>query len=92
MGFFVTHLVLEERVPDILRHSRHTNNVTLALLVSLATNTIVERDTVNPDQPESAGRESAQSWVGVGPKHPLEQLCPSRVLSLTPERIVAVLL
>ena len=92
MGFFATHLILEERVPDIFRHSGHSQNVTLTFLVSLDTDTVVERDAIIPDQSESAKRESAQrSWVEVDPDHLLEQLLPSRVLDVPPERIVAVL-
>ena len=57
MESFTTHLVLEERIPDIFRNSGHSQNVTLTFLVSLDTDTIVERDSIVPDQPESAGRE-----------------------------------
>jgi len=59
MEFFAAHLVLEECVPDIFCHSRHGQNVTLAFLVSLGANTIVEDEAVIPNCPESAGRELA---------------------------------
>ena len=84
-------MVFEERVPDIFRHPGHSQNVTLTFLVSTDTDTIVERGAVIPDRPESAGRESAQSWVGVHPDHLLEQLRPPLVLIVTPECIVTVL-
>jgi hypothetical protein len=59
VSFVVTHLVLEEGVPDIFRHSGHSLNVVLTFLVSLGVDAIVERVPVIPDQPESARRELA---------------------------------
>ena len=56
-----THLVFEEGIPDIFRHSRHGQNVILTFLVSLGADTIEEHVPVVPDQAESAGRELAQS-------------------------------
>ena len=67
MGSFATHLVLEERIPDILCHSGHSQNVGLGFLVSLDTDAIVERNAVIPDPPESSEKELAESWVGVIP-------------------------
>lgn len=50
----VTHLVLKECIPDILSHSRHSQDVTFTILVSQGADTIVERDTIIPNQPECA--------------------------------------
>ena len=90
-GIFATHLILEERVPDIFRHSRHCQNVALTFLISLGTDAIVERDAIIPDQPESARKELAHSWARVDPDHLLEQLRPLCVLAVTPESIVTAL-
>ena len=91
MGSFLTHLVLEEHVTDILRHFGYSQNIALTFLVSLDTDTIVEHDAIVPDQPESTERELAQSWVGVYPDYLLEQLRPPFVLAVTPECVVTVL-
>ena len=91
VGLFAIHLVLEERVPDIFHHSGHSQDVALTFLVSLDTETVAEHDAIIPNQPESASRKSARSWVGVDPDHPLKKLRPSRVLNVTPRCVVAVL-
>ena len=56
MQIFATHLVLEERVLDIIRHFGHSQNVTFTCLVFLDTDTIVERGAFIPNQLESARR------------------------------------
>ena len=61
MEFWPIHLILEERVSYIFRHSGHGQGVSLTLLVSLDADAIVEHDTVIPNQLESAGGELVQS-------------------------------
>ena len=56
MRVFVTHLILEERVPDIFRHPRYSQNVALTFLISLGTDTVVEDGAVLIDQPKVTGR------------------------------------
>ena len=72
MGHFTTHLVLEEGIPDVFRHSGDSQHVILTFLVSRSTDAIVERDTVIPNQFESARGELAQSQVGIYDAHLLE--------------------
>ena len=91
MGVFTTHLILEERVPDLLRHFRHSQNVPLTFFVPLGTDTIVECEAVILDQPEGAGSELAQSRVGIKCNHLLEQFCPSFRLIAAPNRIITIL-
>ena len=85
-------MVLEEGIPDVFRHSGNSHHVTLTFLISLGTDAIVERDTVIPNQFESARGELAQSWVGIDDDDLLEQLYSSFVLVVNPWRIAAVLL
>ena len=91
MGVFTTHLILEERVPDLVRHFRHSQNVTLTFFVPLHTDTIVEDEAVILDKPEGSGSGLAQSQVGINGNHLLEQFCPLFMLVAAPNRIVAVL-
>ena len=91
VGYLTTYLVLEECVPDIIRHSGHNQNVTLAFLVSRNADTIAECGDPIPNWPEGAGRELARLWVGIDSDHPLEQLLPSLVLVVILKRIIAVL-
>ena len=91
-GFSATHLVLEECIPDILRHSRHSQDVTLTFLISIDANTIVEHDAVIHDQLESSRKELAQSRAEIDLGHLLEQLRPSFVLVFIPESIITALL
>ena len=86
MQFFATHLVLEERILDIIRHFGHGQNVTFTCLVFLDADTIVERGAFISNQLQSARRELAM-WVGVDLDHPLKQLRPSLVLAVTLECI-----
>jgi len=88
---FPTNLVLEERVPDVFRHPRHSQNVTLTFLVSLGCDTIVEHDAAIPNSPESTEGELTRRWVLVDRDHLLEQLHPSPVRATITEPIVIVL-
>jgi len=74
--YFATHLVLKERVPDILRHSRDSEDVILTLFVPLGADTIVEHDGVIPNHPERARGGLERSWVRVDHDHPPGQLSP----------------
>jgi hypothetical protein len=60
VGFSATHLVLEERILDIIRHFRHSQNVALRILVSLDANTVAQHGAFIPNQLEGARRELAQ--------------------------------
>ena len=60
---FATYLVLEERVPDIFCHSGHGQNVILAFLISMGTDSIAEGGALIPNHPESTMRELAQLLV-----------------------------
>ena len=75
-----THLVLEESISDIFRHSGHSQNIILTFLVSLDTDTTVEHSPLIPNQPESAERELERLRVEIDGVHPLEQIRPSPVL------------
>ena len=55
----VTHLIFEERIPDIFCHSGHSQSIVLTFLVSLGADAVEERAPIFPNQPESAERESA---------------------------------
>ena len=72
MRLFATYLVLEECIPGIFHHSGHDQNVVLTFLVSLDADTIVERDGLISDRPESAGRGSAYLLLGIYRDHLLE--------------------
>ena len=91
MGSFTTHLVLKECIPDIFRHFRDSQNVTLTLLVPLRADTIVEHDAVIPNRPESSGGGLVQSCVRVDRGHLLEQLFPSFMLVVTLECVITPL-
>ena len=91
MQFSATHLVLEERFLDIIRHFGHGQNITLRFLAPLDADTIAQHGAFVPDQLEGAGRELARSGAGVGLGHLLEQLCPLFLLAVTLECIVTIL-
>ena len=59
-AIFATYLVLEECIPDVLRHSGHGQNIALTFFVSLGADTIVQHDSVITNNPESGGRELVQ--------------------------------
>jgi hypothetical protein len=80
----VTNLIVEEGIPDIFHHFRHSQNVILRFLVAFDTDATVEHAPVVPGRPESAGRQLARPWVGIGPDHPLEQIHPPLALVLVP--------
>ena len=61
MEFWAIHLILEERVSYIFRHSGHSQDVTLTFLVSIDADAIVEHNAVIPNRLESAGKELVQS-------------------------------
>ena len=91
MEVFATHLILEECVPDTLRHFRHSQNVPLTFFVPLGTDTIMEDEAIILDLPEGAESESAQSQVGINCIHLLKQFCPSPMLTATPKCIITII-
>jgi len=91
MGSSATDLILKERVPDILRHSRDSQNVILTLLVPLGADASAEHDAVIPDSPESARGELELPWVGLDRDHLPGQLRPWFALVATLECSVIVL-
>jgi hypothetical protein len=87
----VTNLVVEETIPDIFHHFRHSQNIVLRLLITLDADVIVENVPFISDRPESAARELVQPWVGVSFDHSLEQNYPSLMLMLVLHHITIVL-
>ena len=84
--------MVEEGIPDAIRHFRHGQNIVLTFLIALDTDAIVKRVPTVPNRPESARRELVQLRVGVDSDHQLKQLRPSLALVVTPERLVTAFL
>jgi hypothetical protein len=74
VSFVVTNPIVQEGVLDIFRHSRCSHNIVLTFLVVLGADAIVGHVPIIVNRPESARRELARPWVGVGSDYPLEQL------------------
>ena len=61
MRILATHLVLKERILDIIHHLRHSQNIPLRFLVSLDADTIAQLIAFIPNQFEGARGGLAQS-------------------------------
>ena len=91
MSIVSTHLIVDDGVPDVVRHCGHGLDVVLTLLVA-AVDAIAERSTVIPNQPKSARRASTRRWIRVDSDYSLEKLRPMLMLVCNPESIVTALL